>query len=30
MYFAIARLDENRLAKMEFMVNFGVPFDTIH
>jgi hypothetical protein len=24
MYFVINRLDENRLAKLDFMVNFGI------
>ncbi len=30
MYFVIARLDENKLAKMDFLVNFGVSMDYIH
>lgn len=30
MYFVIARLDENKLVHMDFMVNFGVSLDTIH
>lgn len=29
MYFVINKLDENRLARMEFLVNFGVTLDTI-
>lgn len=29
MYFVIARLDEHRLAKMEFLVNFGVTMENI-
>ena len=29
MYFVINRLDEQRLARMEFLVNFGVTLDTI-
>lgn len=30
MYFVIARLDENKLVKMDFLVNFGVSLDVIH
>jgi hypothetical protein len=26
MYFIINKLDEHRLAKLDFMVNFGIPF----
>ena len=29
MYFVISRLDEHRLAKMEFLVNFGVTMENI-
>ena len=29
MYFVISRLDEHRLARMEFLVNFGVGLDHI-
>jgi hypothetical protein len=29
MYFVISKLDESRLARMEFLVNFGVPLDVI-
>lgn len=29
MYFVINRLDEERLARMEFLVNFGVTLDNI-
>ena len=30
MYFVIAKLDENKLVKMDFLVNFGVSLDVIH
>ena len=30
MYFVIAKLDESRLVKMDFMVNFGVSLECIH
>jgi hypothetical protein len=30
MYFVIARLDENKLVKLDFLVNFGVSLDVIH
>ena len=30
MYFVIARLDEIKLAKMDYLVNFGVTLDCIH
>lgn len=30
MYFVIARLDENKLSRMDFLVNFGVTLETIH
>ena len=30
MYFVIAKLDELKLARMDFMVNFGVPLEVIH
>jgi hypothetical protein len=29
MYFVISRLDEHRLAKMDFMINFGVTMESI-
>lgn len=30
MYFVIAKLDENKLARLDFMVNFGVSLEVIH
>lgn len=30
MYFVIAKLDENKLSRLDFLVNFGVPLDVIH
>ena len=30
MYFVINRLDENKLVKLDFMVNFAVSLDYIH
>ena len=30
MYFVISRLDENKLEKLDFLVNFGVSLDNIH
>ena len=30
MYFVIAKLDEQRLVNMDYLVNFGVNMDCIH
>ena len=30
MYFVIAKLDENKLVRMDFLVNFGVSLEIIH
>lgn len=30
MYYVIARLDEHKLARLDFMVNFGVTLSDIH
>lgn len=30
MYFVINRLDENKFARLDFLVNFGVTLDIIH